>query len=173
MTFNKAAILLFDVCQSKWTINAGHKHSCMLMFLWGSLMAPVVYVKCVLKNCIDKPSKQREWVNIHSLCLFSRRRVWGGNQNWQTLIQSWGNWSIIEVCLKWLTADRTRNPTKPRLVGVQFTARWHQLALFHHSIYFIVLIVLQHSLNQVGVFFVQAVQVQRATGGFLSPHNSF
>lgn len=57
MAFNKADILLFDVCQSKWTINAKYKHSCMLMLLWGSLMAPVVSVKCVLKNCIGEPSK--------------------------------------------------------------------------------------------------------------------
>lgn len=58
MAFNKADILLFDVCQSKWTIDAKYKHSSMLMFLWGSLMAPVVFVKCVLKNCIGEPSKE-------------------------------------------------------------------------------------------------------------------
>ena len=73
MTFDKADILLFDVYQSKWTINAKYKHSSMLMFLWGSLMAPVVSVKCVLKNCTGKPSKQQELEPIHSICLFYLR----------------------------------------------------------------------------------------------------
>lgn len=70
MAFNKADILLFDVCQRKWTINVKYKHSSVLMFLWGSLMALVVSVKCVLKNCIGKPSKQQELKPIHSQCLF-------------------------------------------------------------------------------------------------------
>lgn len=48
---HKADTVVFDVCQSKWTINAKYKHSSMLISLLGSLMAPVGSVKCVLKNC--------------------------------------------------------------------------------------------------------------------------
>lgn len=51
---HKADTVVFDVCQSKWTINAKYKHSSMLISLLGSLMAPVGSVKCVLKNCIGK-----------------------------------------------------------------------------------------------------------------------
>lgn len=49
MVIGKADVLLFDVCQSKWTINANYNHSVMLMIFWGSLIAPVVSLKCVLK----------------------------------------------------------------------------------------------------------------------------
>lgn len=78
MTANKADVRLFDARQSKWTINAKYKHSSMLMFLWGSLMAPVVSVKCVLKNCIGKPSKTAR-IGAHSLTVpFQAKR--GGRQ---------------------------------------------------------------------------------------------
>lgn len=59
MAFSKADVLLFDVCQSKWTINANYNHSVMLMILWGSLMAPVVSVKCVLKIVLVSHSNSK------------------------------------------------------------------------------------------------------------------
>lgn len=68
MAFNKADILLFDVCQSKWTINAKYNHSFMLMILWGSLMAPVVSVKCVWK-CFIRKAIQTASIKPHSVPL--------------------------------------------------------------------------------------------------------